>query len=245
MLSPNGIRAILFDLDGTLRHNQPSSNQVFWDFAGSLGVESSLERRWEAARWTHRYWASSPELNEDLQEYAGDQDLFWTNYAHRHLLVLRCESNSAEKLAPVIHQYMKELHKPVDYVPLDVPETLAALKRAGFLLGVLSNRSESCDAQLEQLGLYQYFSFSLVAGEVAAWKPDPQIFQQALLRSGTQPEQTLYVGDNYYADIIGARQAGLHPVLIDPERVFPEADCPTIRTLGELPVVLENLAQRH
>ena len=51
---------------------------------------------------------------------------------------------------------------------------------------------------------------------------------------GLQAGQAIYVGDNYYADVVGARRAGVRPVLFDPEAVFTEADCTVIRSIGEL-----------
>ena len=54
----------------------------------------------------------------------------------------------------------------------------------------------------------------------------------------SQPDQTIYVGDNYFADILGAANAGLRPVLLDPDGLFPEAACPVISSLGELLGVL-------
>jgi FMN phosphatase YigB (HAD superfamily) len=65
------------------------------------------------------------------------------------------------------------------------------------------------------------------------------IFNQALELLGSQPAQTLYVGDNYYADVIGARAAGLTPVLIDPNAIFPEADCAVIHIVSEVLPLLE------
>jgi FMN phosphatase YigB (HAD superfamily) len=47
-------------------------------------------------------------------------------------------------------------------------------------------------------------------------------------------QETVYVGDNYFADVVGSRRAGLHPVLYDPRGIFPEADCSTIKSFDEL-----------
>ena len=151
-----------------------------------------------------------------------------------------CEVSCAEELAPKMVAYMNEVYQPEDWVPPDVPATLQNLKGAGYHLAVLSNRSQPCQEHLQQLGLLDYFEFALVAGEVNVWKPDPLVFQHALKRIGTAAGQTIYVGDNYYADIVGAQAAGLVPVLVDPEQVFPEAECAVISTLGELPSLLNH-----
>ncbi len=67
-----------------------------------------------------------------------------------------------------------------------------------------------------------------------------RVGQGRFQRLGIQPSQSLYVGDNYYADVVGASRAGLKPVLIDPEGLFPEADCPIICKIGDLPELLSS-----
>lgn len=239
LLSTNGIRAVLFDMDGTLRENKPGSTQTFLDQAARLGAPDSAENRLRATRWAHYYWAQSPELLQDLETFEPLlEDAFWVNFATRQLEAFGCSTEQAAALAPQMHEYMKAEHRPEDWVPPEVPETLQTLKEAGFRLGVLSNRRQSCDEQLETLGLIRFFDSTLVAGEVACWKPEPEIFHHALKRLGTTAAETVYVGDNYYADVVGAQRAGLRPVLVDRDGLFPEASCTIIRSIGELPAVL-------
>lgn len=238
VLQPNGIRAVLFDLDGTLRYNRPSSEKVFLDFAVNAGVSDSPDFRLETYRWVHYYWAQSPELLEDLEQFKGREADFWMNYSRRKLMVFGCPADEAAEIAPQVSRYMESEHKPEDWVPPDVPATLEKLKQAGFRLGVLSNRTHPCNEYLESLGLIDYFDLALVAGEVACWKPEPEIFRHALERLALGAGQVVYVGDNYFADIVGARRAGLEPILIDPDGIFPDPGCTVIRTMGELAAVL-------
>jgi phosphoglycolate phosphatase-like HAD superfamily hydrolase len=67
MFFPNGIRAILFDLDGTLRITRPAGGAVFSDHVSKLGAALSEEDRMRAARWEHLHFADSPELPADQQ----------------------------------------------------------------------------------------------------------------------------------------------------------------------------------
>ena len=240
MTSPNGVRAILFDLDGTLRYNCPSSVHTFFDYAAQLGAPDTPGAHFKAHRWTHSYWARSPELAADQQRFAGDEAAFWTHNAEVQLLIMGCPPEQAAAIAPELYRRMAEDYRPQDWVPPDVPATLAQLQQAGFKLGVVSNRSKPYLEQLERLGLNDFFQLALAGGEVNAYKPEPELFQHALERLGVRPEETIYVGDNYYADVLGAQAAGLLPVLVDPEGIFPEANCPVIRTLGELPKILED-----
>ena len=240
MISPNGVRAILFDLDGTLRYNCPSSVHTFFEYAAQLGAPDTPEAHLKAHRWTHSYWAQSPELAADLERFGSDEAAFWTHNAEVQLTIMGCTPKQAAAIAPKLHRRMVEDYRPQDWVPPDVPATLALLQQAGFVLGVVSNRSKPYLEQLEALGLKDFFQLALAGGEVNAYKPGPEVFQHALQRLEVRPEETVYVGDNYYADVLGAQGAGLRPVLVDPEGIFPEARCPVIRTLGELPAVLEH-----
>jgi len=233
------VRAILFDLDGTLRENRPSANHVLLDHAVQLGLQDEWDKRARAIRWAHYYWASSPELLEDVQNYPDRGENFWMNYARRQLQAFDCTPECALDLAQDIYSHMSQEYNPEDWIPPEVPETLECLKLSGYPLGVLSNRTDPYHEYLNEVGLGDYFDFSLAAGEVDLWKPDPRVFQHALDKFGSAPEETLYIGDNYYADVVGAREAGLVPVLLDPEGVFADPGCTVIRSLGELMGLLE------
>ena len=77
--------------------------------------------------------------------------------------------------------------------------------------------------------------FILSSCLVGAEKPDPRIFQVALEKAGTRPEETMHVGDQYYADVTGARGVGIVPVLIDRLDTFPDQnDCIRVRGLDEV-----------
>ena len=49
----------------------------------------------------------------------------------------------------------------------------------------------------------------------------------------------MYVGDNYFADVIGARRAGLRPVLYDPRGIYPDASCEVIASFDGLSKLLK------
>lgn len=238
MLSPNGIKSILFDLDGTLRHHIPEGSDLFTDHAISLGLPIGDEDRLRAKRWEHYYFAYSPEIKADQEEFK-DQKAFWVNFAKRRLTALGCSLTQAAELAPQLSAHMRENYKPQVHVPPESRALLPVLKDAGFILGVVSNRDTTFNEELTQLDLAQYFHFTLAGGEVKSFKPDPGIFEEALRRAGTSAQETMYVGDNYFADVVGALRSGLRPVLYDPNGIFPEAECAVIQTFDQLPSLLK------
>lgn len=234
MLSDKKISGIIFDLDGTLRHNRPTFNEVFFKASESLELANNSSKRKKSQRWLHYYWAQSPELLADMEKFKGHDELFWINHTRLNLIAYGCSASEADQLAPKVYEYIRENYLPRDWVAPDVHETLNELIHRGYSLAVLSNRRESCTLELADLELLDYFDFVLVAGEVNSWKPDTQIFISGLEKLGTAPKSTLYIGDNYFADVVGAEKAGMVPVLFDPEAIFPEATCQVISTIGDL-----------
>ncbi len=232
-------KAVFFDLDGTLRHNLPSGGEVFADYAIRLGLRAGDEDRLRALRWEHFYWANSSELKDDQQTYPQENGDFWNQYARRQLVALGASNVEAAALAPQVTQYMSESYKPQSVVPDDVRRLLPALKESGYELAVISNRVKPYQQEIEALGLAPFFAFSLAGGEINAWKPEPEIFLHACRRLAVDPAQAVYVGDNYFADVVGARRAGLEPVLYDPRGVFPDPGCSIIRSFDELPHLLK------
>ena len=228
------IETIIFDLDGTLRHSIPSADDTQFRIANQIGAVDNPELQKLGARWSHYYWAQSKELAQDLNQL-GDQSVeFWIQYGVRYLRALTVPERFAAELAPKMVAQMDAEYSPENHVYPCVHDTLKRLKEGGLTLGLVSNRSKPCQPECEELGLLGYFDFAYVAAEVNAWKPNPRIFDRALEFSGSSPERTIYVGDNYYADILGAQNAGLQPVLLDEKGLFPEAGCLVIERVEEL-----------
>lgn len=238
MIPANGIKAIFFDLDGTLRHSIPSGGDVFSDYVVTLGLPLDDEARRRGMRWEHLYWANSTDLRDDLLAHSGETENFWIEYSKRRLLALGASPEWAAEFAPQVSKHMGEFYKPESIIPEDVRRTLPLLKEAGYILAVISNREQPFRELLIEHGISEYFDFSLAAGEVQVWKPDPGLFDHALQRVNLSAGDAIYVGDNYYADVVGSRAAGLRPVLYDPTGIFPDPDCDTIRSFDELNSIL-------
>jgi HAD superfamily hydrolase (TIGR01549 family) len=232
--SPGKIKAVLFDLDGTLRHHLPTGGEVFVEYIRSLGIKISEEDRIRADHWEHLYFASSPEVQADNNKFKDDLKAFWINFSRRRLLAIGLQVSQVDELAPKVSDHMDVFYKPQVHVPEDAYLLLASLREAGYVLGVVSNRDDPFQDELANLKLHAYFHFVLAAGEVKSYKPNTLIFERALEMAGTSAPETMYIGDNYFADVIGSRRAGLMPVLYDPISLFPDADCTVVRSFVEL-----------
>jgi putative hydrolase of the HAD superfamily len=238
---PMPITAVLFDLDGTLRYSQPNGYESFVGYLAELGHPITTQQLMDGHRWVHYYWGISPELLADMRELGEDTPEFWRRHTQRQLNAVGVEGE-LDGLITQIGQLFVERYRPRHHVPDEVAPTLRRLRDAGYTVALVSNRRDPLTPLCVELGLDGHFHFTLSAGEAASFKPDPGIFLKAVALAGCAPEAAAYVGDNYYADVVGARAAGLHPILIDPLGIFPEAGCPTIRSLSELEDALAQLA---
>ena len=123
--------------------------------------------------------------------------------------------------------------------------------RQRHILGLISNFDHPPYIRriLQDLELQIYFSTAVVSGDYDFKKPDPRIFHLALGEIGLKPEDAIYIGDSE-EDIVGARAAGIKPVLIQRnttgkpppdifKRDYPQTDVITINSLPELWGLLE------
>lgn len=122
-----------------------------------------------------------------------------------------------------------------------IPEALARLRELGFKLVVVSNSDGTAEQSLEAAGLRPYFAVVVDSAIVGFEKPDPRIFTRALELAGASADRTLHIGDIYHADVLGARGAGIHALLLDPYEDWPSAQIEGVDRLPDLWAVAERL----
>jgi putative hydrolase of the HAD superfamily len=223
------IRTVLFDLDGTLKFSHPSGLEAFLQFSAELGLTLCAEAQRNVERWTHAYWAGK---HNGYARAAPDPEAFWLNYTRGMLTAAGVEDTFT--YTPAIVRAFNERYHSEPYIPAQAHTVLRALRDKGYTLGLVSNREGDLAPLAAELGLGDYFHFTLSGGQANSWKPDARIFLLACQMAHTAPDECLYVGDNYYADVLGAQAAGLVPILLDPHGIFPDANCVRIVCLDDM-----------
>lgn len=143
-------------------------------------------------------------------------------------------------LRPEVEAVLQELHvyhqtsNLWEFVPESVFPALAALRQRGLKLTVVSNANGKLRVLFERLALAGCVDCLLDSHDEGVEKPDPRFFEIALARSGARRDSTIHVGDLYHVDVAGARAAGLRGVLLDEAGLYPDVDCPRVRSLQEL-----------
>lgn len=123
----------------------------------------------------------------------------------------------------------------------DALPTLRRLASERYRLGLVSNFEGWLEEMLVEMEVGHLFDVTVISGLEGVEKPDVRIFELAVERAGIDPGAGVHVGDLPAMDVEPARAAGLNAVLIDRHGRHPDADCPTISSLEELPGLLPNL----
>jgi putative hydrolase of the HAD superfamily len=231
MLADNSIRTVLFDFDGTLVFHQPDSFDLVADFCIEIGQPLSQEAERHGRRTRHEYFVD-PIIRDQFSGLSSEE--FWMQF-YRHLLEAIGVEGDLEQLAKEVTDRFSDvtLHY---HCPEASCQTLREVRARGYDLGLITNRInvDRFHELLDQMSLWAHFDLVLASGEIGVSKPDPQIFLDALDRLGAAAQESIYIGDNYWADVVGARRAGVTPVLLDPHLLFPEATCLTLERLDDL-----------
>lgn len=234
---------IVFDAGGTLiSADWPRVTQDLSWQAGQLGLPVEPEAVTEGL---YRVWQEV--LEGKIEDQAHSRRAvtgFWN-----HLLARALSLASGLPVPPAGEPYDRRAWQAASdfYAHFDnghyhhliegAQETLAALQRASFRLGLLSNWSPSLPDLLDRLGISHFFEVIIVSSLVRLSKPNPAIFDLAARRANCPPEALLYVGDSPASDIAGSRAAGWDSVLIS--RRHPHAPAPhRIEAITGLPTLL-------
>ena len=219
------IRAICFDLDGTLWDVWPvirRAEQATYDFLRERYPRAVADMTIEGMRAAReRVALEHPQMQHDFS--------FLRKQALRdHARLAGYEEELAEEAFEVFLQARNRIDLYDDVLPG------LELLRDRFRLSTASNGN----ADLVKVGIAHWFERSISAREVGALKPDPVIFRKIVEGTDLDMSEVLYVGDDPALDVLGARSAGMQTAWInrnaDP---WPETFAPAdfvVTTVTEL-----------
>jgi putative hydrolase of the HAD superfamily len=115
-----------------------------------------------------------------------------------------------------------------------VRPSLSRLRGSGIRLAAVSNSNGTLLRLFDRVGFTPFFEVILDSQVEGVEKPDPRLFHLALEKLGAPAGDALHAGDFYHVDVVGARAAGIRPVLVDEAGLYPDADCPRVSSLAQL-----------
>lgn len=222
MTIPQTIQAVLFDVGQTIL----SPDYVFMQsMLADFGVATD-----------HHALAKGAAQGRE-KFLRGDKGDLWREFFTFWLKFVGAQEQNLPAMLKLIHEQHHRVHL-WNYLEPTARDTFVWLRSHGYRMAVVSNADGKVARLLKHLELDHFFECIIDSQIVGVEKPEPKIFQLALQKLQLAPEACLYVGDNYDRDVVGARRAGLTPVLIDPHEVVAERDVLRIKTLAELTTLL-------
>ncbi len=167
--------------------------------------------------------------------------------------ILRENQYTGADVAAIVPEVVK-LHRAltVEKIKLyrGVFEALAGLKGgSSYRLGIVSDSQvDHAYPELRMLGIFGFFDAIIVSSEFGFRKPDVRLFAGCLSRLGVKPDEAVYIGNDTFRDIKGARDAGMATVLIMTEHGTKNESIAapdfTIERLDEINEVLRKLEKK-
>jgi putative hydrolase of the HAD superfamily len=182
--------------------------------------------------------AAEPRVKKTLDRppspgFATDAERGW-HYFNLVLSQARVARSAATDAALAEVKAWHDRHCLWEDVLEEVRPSLERFRAAGLRLAAVSNSNGTLRRLFDRLGFTPAFDVILDSQVEGVEKPDPRIFRLALERLGAEAGAAIHVGDFYHVDVLGARAAGIRPVLVDEAGLYPEADCPRVRSVAEL-----------
>jgi putative hydrolase of the HAD superfamily len=210
------IRALIFDINGTLIDIETDERmeQAYRAIGHFLTYQGLTLHRWEVL---DLYFQVMKEQFAQSKEIYPEFDVVevWREILERHA------SDGTRSLPPEKFQqiplFLAELQRGISRKRLTLfPQVLEVLSqlRERYPLAVVSDaQSAYALPELRAVGLHEYFEPVIISGDYGYRKPDARLFQTALDRLQVLPGQAVFIGNDGYRDIFGARQLGIKTIL--------------------------------
>jgi putative hydrolase of the HAD superfamily len=214
-------RVIFFDVGNTLLFpNRPKMLAPL-----SIDPHPTLEQ-WQALERR-----TKTEFDQGMQSGQVDHGFWWI--FHSHLLDEWNEAASARD--GLMQQLVENTQNSANWDQI-LPGTRAALDRIRekYRIAVISNADGKIEQVLSRCGIADCFESITDSGIVGFEKPRPEIFAAALKTMNARAEESLYVGDVYSVDYIGATNAGMHAVLFDVAGAYRERHESRVESIAHL-----------
>lgn len=227
----NKLNHIFFDLDRTL-----------WDF--ETNSKAALVQIFDELKLSEHI----PTFDIFYKEYRIVNADFWDKYSKgviskadlrsgRFAQTLEKFSIKNEKLSHKLGERYIEVSPYQTNLFPGTKETLTELKNNDHQLHIITNGFKEVQfIKLENSGILNYFDDILCSEEVGVNKPDPLVFKKALERTKAKSIESMMIGDDFNADVLGAEKCGIRGVLFDPHNHHAErSGVERIQSLNEIP----------
>ena len=192
------VKSIFFDLDHTLwdfeKNSELSFKKIFKKYTITINFEKFIEAYIPI---NFKYWKlyRNGEISKEFLRYNRLKEVF-------NLFDYEIDDKIIDKISHDYIEFLPENNKLMD----GAIEILEYLKPKYRLFIITNGFREVQDKKLKNSKIKHYFEAIYDSESVGVKKPDPKIFKHALKDSGSNANESLMVGDNYEADVLGAKK---------------------------------------
>ena len=229
------LRHLFFDLDNTLWDHRKNAQLTLRELFAKEKINAGYGLSFED--FYREYYTVNENLWALIRDGKIDKEYL---RAHRFYDTFQFFGIEDAALADRFeHQFLDEILGYNELVPGTV-EILTYLREKEYQLHILSNGfAEVTDRKCELSGIKPFFRTITSGDEINMRKPHPEIYAHALAKAQAQPEESMMIGDDWIADVEGAKAYGITPVFFD---VFRDgASNPEIITIEHLSELKQHL----
>ncbi len=200
----NQIKHIFFDLDHTLWDFETNSDLAFEKAFKNLNFNVDL----------HKFLNYYRPINQKYWKWYREEKVTKDQLRHgrlRETFEILKISTTPDLLEAMALEYIRVLpeNNQLFEGTLEILEHLS-LK---YQMHIITNGfHEVQHHKLEKSGIAKYFNEIITSESVGFQKPHPAIFEYAIKKVNTTPQESIMIGDNWEADIMGAHQCGMHVI---------------------------------
>jgi len=227
------VRYVWFDLGYTLVHI--NREEIYFEQLKSIGISKSMEELGLAFHLSDKFYmrehpgALGKKSEQVMKEY------YETLHGYLQIPNVDLITNMHLAVRNIIPEW--KIFK-------ETISTLETLKASGIGVGLISNWDTTARDVLSKTGILPLLDEVIISSEIGIEKPDERIFLHALDRIHVPAEECLYVGDNYYDDVLGSQKVGMDSLLINPFGKQGIEELPDIRKISNIDELLPNLNVR-
>jgi putative hydrolase of the HAD superfamily len=226
------IKAVCFDFFNTLSYYHPSREDTYQKACAEIGLGVEQKNLSKSLLIADVYWREQNRNKPYQKRNKPAQFVLFTRYVKR-LINGAGVKTSWLQAARIVGKLIKvkwEFAVFDDAIPV-----MNALRQKGITVGIVSNADNTYNDIFKALGLLDASDFTVTSYEAGCEKPEPGIFLLALKKTKAKPEEVLFIGDQYTVDIVGARNVGMKPLMIDRNNWQEEiTDCTRIQSLKQI-----------
>ncbi len=208
------IKAVIFDLYGTLIEIETDEGmEELWRTIAHFFTYHGVDfRRWDLKELffdiMRKQKAASGELYAEMNMVQ-----IWLEIMLRKEVKPPLDGRSLESIAITLTELFRGISRKRLALYQDVHSVLKKLKER-FTLGMVSDaQAQFAIPEMTILGIHDFFHPIAISGDFGYRKPDPRLFIRVLDELGVNPNEAIFVGNDMFRDIFGAKQVGIATLL--------------------------------